>query len=212
MRESDDVYVRFEDSDLVDLRKRHRWGQLQSEINGPARLRSVAGGVTLRTRDGSPVLRFRGRQLAHLLGERRLRRNPPYPRHHAVARVRSTVAKVRRDPAACSPQLNASSARLNHSIPRVTQNKKARRCVLWKFGNVVELSGYCPPSPKSRTNAFSRLSFEFDLLERTPRSRAYHSQQTLYLAYAPSQSRMPARVHDRKAKWFGPTLHRRWLA
>ena len=49
---------------------------------------------------------------------------------------------------------------------------------------MVELSGYCPPSPKSRTNAFSRLSFEFNLLERTPRSRAYHSQQILCLARA----------------------------
>lgn len=46
---------------------------------------------------------------------------------------------------------------------------------------LVELSGCCPPSPKSRTKAFSRLSFEFCLLERTPQSVDYRSQQTLFL-------------------------------
>lgn len=36
---------------------------------------------------------------------------------------------------------------------------------------VVELSGNCPPSPKSRTNAFSRLSFDFVLGVRASRNR-----------------------------------------
>ena len=76
---------------------------------------------------------------------------------------------------------------------------------------LVELSGCCPPSPKSPTNAFSRLSFEFDLLERTSRSRTYRSQQTLCLGRAVSRSRVPARVIDRKTKRFGPTLRVRWL-
>ncbi len=31
---------------------------------------------------------------------------------------------------------------------------------------MVELSGNCPPSPKSRTDTFSRLSFDFSLRDR----------------------------------------------
>jgi hypothetical protein len=71
---------------------------------------------------------------------------------------------------------------------------------------MVELSGYCPPSPRSLTDAFSRLSFEFFLIERTPRSAAYRSLQILDLARASNQARVPARVFDRRAEWFGPTL------
>ena len=36
---------------------------------------------------------------------------------------------------------------------------------------LVELSGNRPPSPRSRTSAFSRLSFEFVLSARTSRNR-----------------------------------------
>jgi len=71
---------------------------------------------------------------------------------------------------------------------------------------LVELSGYCPPSPSSLTGAFSRLSLEFVLIERTPRSVAYRSLQILVLARASNHARVPARVDDRKAEWFGPTL------
>ena len=40
-----------------------------------------------------------------------------------------------------------------------------------KFGNLVELPGSRPPGPKSRTNAFSRLSFDFVLGPRASRNR-----------------------------------------
>ncbi len=71
---------------------------------------------------------------------------------------------------------------------------------------MVELSGYRPPSPGRLTGAFSRLSFGFDLIERTPRSVAYRSLQILNLARASDRARVPARVYDRSAEWFGPTL------
>jgi len=71
---------------------------------------------------------------------------------------------------------------------------------------MVELSGYCPPSPRNLTGAFSRLSFEFFLFDRTPRSVAYRSLQILYLARASNHAIVPARICDRKAEWFGPTL------
>jgi hypothetical protein len=38
---------------------------------------------------------------------------------------------------------------------------------------LVELPGSRPPGPKSRTAAFSRLSFEFSLLARTSRNRNF---------------------------------------
>ena len=65
---------------------------------------------------------------------------------------------------------------------------------------MVELSGYCPPSPRSLTGAFSRLSFEFFLFDRTPRSVAYRSLQILYLTRASNHAIVPARVYDRKAE------------
>ena len=71
---------------------------------------------------------------------------------------------------------------------------------------LVELSGYRPPSPGRLTGAFSRLSFGFVLIERTPRSAAYRSLQILCLARASNHARVPARVCDRRAEWFGPTL------
>ena len=71
---------------------------------------------------------------------------------------------------------------------------------------MVELSGYCPPSPRSLTGAFSRLSFDFVLIGRTPRSAAYRPLQILFLVRASNQALVPARVRDRKAEWFGPTL------
>jgi hypothetical protein len=37
---------------------------------------------------------------------------------------------------------------------------------------MVELSGYCPPSPGRLTGAFYRLSFGFFLFDRTPQSAA----------------------------------------
>ncbi len=71
---------------------------------------------------------------------------------------------------------------------------------------MVELSGCCPPSPRRSTGAFSRLSLEFFLIERTPRGTAYRSLQILFLARPSDHARVPARVCDRKAEWFGPTL------
>jgi hypothetical protein len=71
---------------------------------------------------------------------------------------------------------------------------------------MVELSGCCPPSPSNLTGAFSRLSLEFFLIERTPRGAAYRSLQILVLARAPDHAPVPARVCDRSAKRFGPTL------
>lgn len=71
---------------------------------------------------------------------------------------------------------------------------------------MVELSGYCPPSPRSPTDAFSRLSFGFVLIERTPQSAAYRSLQILFLARPSNHASVPARVCDRSAEWFGPTL------
>jgi hypothetical protein len=71
---------------------------------------------------------------------------------------------------------------------------------------MVELSGYRPPSPRNLTGAFSRLSLEFVLIERTPRSVAYRSLQILSLARASNRALTPARVCDRSAEWFGPTL------
>ena len=60
------------------------------------------------------------------------------------------------------------------------QNSPTNRYSLNYSIEVVELSGYCPPSPKSRTNAFSRLSLDIALLERPPRSRDDRSQQIRY--------------------------------
>jgi hypothetical protein len=57
---------------------------------------------------------------------------------------------------------------------------------------MVELSGYCPPSPRRLTGAFSRLSFEFLLIERTPRSVAYRSLQILDLARASNHASVPS--------------------
>ena len=71
---------------------------------------------------------------------------------------------------------------------------------------MVELSGYRPPSPGRLTGAFFRLSFDFVLFGRTPRSEAYRSLQILDLARASNHAPVPARVDDRKAEWFGPTL------
>jgi hypothetical protein len=71
---------------------------------------------------------------------------------------------------------------------------------------LVELSGYCPPSPKSLTGAFSKLSFDFDLLGRTSQSGTYRTQQILYLVRASNHARVPARVYGRSAERFGPTL------
>jgi len=79
------------------------------------------------------------------------------------------------------------------------------------FVDLVELSGYCPPSPESLTGAFSRLSFEFSLIARTPQSGAYRALQILYLVRASNHALAPARVIDRKAERFGPTLCVRWL-
>ena len=59
---------------------------------------------------------------------------------------------------------------------------------------LVELSGCCPPSPKSLTGAFSRLSFDFDLIDRTPQSGAYRSPQIRFLARVSDQERVPARL------------------
>ena len=72
--------------------------------------------------------------------------------------------------------------------------------------NLVELSGYCPPSPKSLTGAFSRLSFEFYLFRRTPQSGAYRRPQILYLVRASNHAIVPARVFGRIAERLGPTL------
>jgi len=72
--------------------------------------------------------------------------------------------------------------------------------------DLVELSGYCPPSPKSLTGAFSKLSFDFDLLAGTSQSGTYPSQQILDLVRPSNHAFAPARVIGRKAEWFGPTL------
>jgi hypothetical protein len=74
------------------------------------------------------------------------------------------------------------------------------------FGELVELSGYCPPSPKSLPGAFSKLSLDFGLLARTSRSGTYRAQQILDLVRASDQATAPARVVDRSAERFGPTL------
>jgi hypothetical protein len=71
---------------------------------------------------------------------------------------------------------------------------------------MVELSGYCPPSPKSLTGAFSKLSLDFDLFVRTSQSGTYPTRQILDLVRASNHARVPARVDDRSAEWFGPTL------
>jgi len=70
-------------------------------------------------------------------------------------------------------------------------------------GKLVELSGYCPPSPKSLVGAFFRLSFDFDLLERTPQSTAYRSQQILNLARTSNHAYVPARIYGGSPKWLG---------
>ncbi len=79
------------------------------------------------------------------------------------------------------------------------------------FESLVELSGYCPPSPRSLNGAFSRLSFDFSLLERPPQSAVYRSQQIVCLVHASDHSREPARVYGRRAERLGPTLCVRWL-
>jgi hypothetical protein len=72
--------------------------------------------------------------------------------------------------------------------------------------NLVELSGYCPPSPKSLPGAFSKLSFDFDLFARTSRSGTYRALQILDLVRPSNHANVPARVYGRSAEWFGPTL------
>ena len=71
---------------------------------------------------------------------------------------------------------------------------------------LVELSGYCPPSPKSLPGAFSKLSFDFGLLARTSQSGTYRAQQILDLVRPSNHASVPARVYDRRAERFGPTL------
>ena len=85
-------------------------------------------------------------------------------------------------------------------------SRKPEKMRLSRCEKLVELSGYCPPSPRNLTGAFSRLSLGFVLVERTPRSAAYRSLQILYLARASNHALAPARVCDRSAEWFGPTL------
>jgi hypothetical protein len=74
---------------------------------------------------------------------------------------------------------------------------------------LVELSGHCPPSPKSLPGAFSKLSFDFYLLTRTSRSGTYRAQQILVLERSSDRASAPARVDDRFAERFGPTLRDR---
>lgn len=95
--------------------------------------------------------------------------------------------------------------RMTHDLASRAEFKNPLR--EWIFGwKVVELSGYRPPSPRCLTGAFSRLSFGFVLIERTPRNAAYRSLQILNLARASNRARVPARICDRSAEWFGPTL------
>ena len=71
---------------------------------------------------------------------------------------------------------------------------------------LVELSGCCPPSPSGLTGAFSRLSFDFSLIARTPQSGACRALQILFLVRASDRAHVPARVFGRNAERLGPTL------
>ena len=86
------------------------------------------------------------------------------------------------------------------------RNQKRPVVVRQSVLDLVELSGYCPPSPKSLTGAFSKLSFDFDLLGRTSQSGTYRTQQILDLVRASNHARVPARFCGRSAERFGPTL------
>jgi len=86
------------------------------------------------------------------------------------------------------------------AVPALKQRPLLRSLFLL---NLVELSGYCPPSPKSLTGAFSRLSFEFFLFRRTPQSGAYRRPQILCLVRASNHAIVPARIYGRRAERIG---------
>ena len=60
--------------------------------------------------------------------------------------------------------------------------------------NLVELSGNRPPSPKRRTNAFSRLSFDFVLIRRASRNQNSAESSSCCLGRLPERSPRPSRI------------------
>ena len=98
MDESYKVDVTIEDGEVLDLRNCLRRRKRKPEVNRPTWLSSLARCVAPRAGDGPPILRFRDRQLLYLLGKRGIRREWLHIHFHAVASVRTAVAKVRRNP------------------------------------------------------------------------------------------------------------------
>src|ERR1700693_6556067 len=73
---------------------------------------------------------------------------------------------------------------------------KSRALFLSERGpeKVVELSGNCPPSPKRRTNAFSRLSFDFVLDRRASRNRNHVGRSPFCLGRIAERIPRPSRT------------------
>ena len=94
MVEDDNVDMPLIYGKMLDLRNRYNGRKSKSEVNRPTWLSPVARGVTLRTGNGSPIMRFLDYRFLYLLGERGARRDRVYRHFHAVASMRTSVAKV----------------------------------------------------------------------------------------------------------------------
>ena len=71
------------------------------------------------------------------------------------------------------------------------------------MSKLVELSGNRPPSPKRRTSAFSRLSFEFVLSRRASRSPNIAGGSSLFSNGSQSGLTVPAELYDGRRGGFG---------
>ncbi len=82
------------------------------------------------------------------------------------AKTREAGPVTKKSAVDTAPSRTTSRCALFPSVPYVRSSRK-------ESIDLVELSGNCPPSPKSRTAAFSRLSFEFVLDRRASRNRTH---------------------------------------
>ena len=71
--------------------------------------------------------------------------------------------------------------------------------------NLVELSGYCPPSPKSLTGAFSRLGFEFYFFDGRLKAGLIVDCRS-FISYERRITRTYQPEFGRIAERLGPTL------
>ena len=98
MVEHDNVDMPLIYGKMLDLRNRHNGRKSKSKVNRPTWLSPVARGVTLRTGNGSPVMRSSVIASFTLLGERGAGGMGYTVTSSTVASMRTSVAKVLRNP------------------------------------------------------------------------------------------------------------------